>query len=51
MSIINKICENTLKGLSSEVRGFSTTESKVDNSFVPVSGEYPTPAEAANHRS
>ncbi len=51
MSIINKVCESTLKGLSSEVRGFSTIESKVDNSFVPVSGEYPTPAEAANHRS
>lgn len=51
MSIINKICENTLKGLSTEVRGFSTIDSKVDNKFVPVGEEYPTPAEAATHRS
>lgn len=33
VSIINKICENALKGLSTEIRGFSTSDSKVNNSF------------------
>lgn len=51
VSIVNRICANTLKGLSAEIRGFSTSDSKVDNSFVPVDNEHPTVTAAANWRS
>ena len=51
VSIVNRICANTLKGLSAEIRGFSSSDSKVDNSFVPVDNEHPTVTAAANWRS
>ena len=53
VSIVNRICANTLKGLSTEIRGFSTSDSKVDNSFVAADGkpEWAHDIEAANVRS
>lgn len=53
VSIVNRICANTLKGLSTEIRGFSTSDSKIDNSFVAADGkpEWAPDIEAANVRS
>jgi hypothetical protein len=49
VSIVNRICANT----SAEIRGFSTSDSKVDNSFVAADGkpEWAPDIEAANVRS
>lgn len=53
VSIVNKICANTLKGLSTEIRGFSISDSKVKNSFVAADGkpEGAPDIKAANVRS
>jgi hypothetical protein len=53
VSIVNRICANTLKGLSTEIRGFSTSDSKIDNSFIAADNkpEWAPDIDAANVRS